>query len=281
MSSPTLPDGTDVGRVTLTVSALDTVLPFYRDVVGLTVRERAADRAVLGTEGGTLLVLEADPGAGPRPDDAAGLFHVAFLYPSRGALGDALARVESSRHRLTGASDHRVSEALYLRDPDGNGVELYRDRPREGWPERDGRVEMDTLRLDVDALRADAAGEADAGAPEDTVVGHVHLETTDLDAAEAFYAGTLGFDVRQRWETDALFVAAGGYHHHVGLNGWNSRSEPASGRGLAEFEVVLPDATALDSVRDRSADAAVDTRDEGGDLVVADPDGIDVRLRTE
>ncbi|MFC7098466.1 VOC family protein [Halobaculum marinum] len=270
-----------IGAVTLAVSDLDRVLAFYRDVVGLRVRERDDDRAVLGTPVTDLLVLVHDPDAPPRPSDAAGLFHTAFLFPSRAALGDALARAREAGARITGASDHRVSEALYLRDPEGNGVELYRDRPREAWPETDDRVEMDTLPLDVESLLTDRAGEFDAAgdpAPDDTTVGHVHLEVTDLEAAEAFYVDALGFDVRQRWEAEALFVAAGGYHHHIGLNTWNRRSSPASGRGLREFEVVVSDETALDAVRSDLADAGVAFRADGDALVASAPDGVAVRV---
>ncbi|WP_284014339.1 VOC family protein [Halobaculum litoreum] len=279
--SNTIDPAARIGRVTLAVSDLDAVVAFYRDVVGLTVRERDDDRASLGTADATLLELDRDPEAGPRPADAAGLFHTAFLYPSRGALGDALARAREAGARIGGASDHRVSEALYLRDPEGNGVELYRDRPREAWPETDGRVEMDTLPLDVASLLTDRAGEFDTAgdpAPDDTTVGHVHLEVTDLDAAEAFYVDALGFDVRQRWEAEALFVAAGGYHHHVGLNTWNDRTAPATGRGLREFEVVVSDGTALGAVRSGLADAGVAFRADGDALVASGPDGVSVRV---
>ncbi|GAA0194129.1 VOC family protein [Halobaculum roseum] len=270
-----------IGLVTLAVSDLDAVIPFYRDVVGLRVRERDDGRAVLGTDADDLLVLDAAPEAGPRPPDAAGLFHTAFLFPSRGALGDALSRARDAGERLTGASDHRVSEALYLRDPEGNGVELYRDRPREEWPEADGEVQMDTLPLDVDSLLADRAGDADdAGeaAPADTAVGHVHLEVTDLDAAEAFYVDAAGFDVRQRWESDALFVAAGGYHHHVGLNTWNRRTAPASGTGLVEFEVAVPDGDGLEAIRGRLVDAGVEVHDGSDGFLAVAPDDVRVRF---
>ncbi|MFC6785252.1 VOC family protein [Halobaculum halobium] len=294
MPTRSLPTGTRLGRVTLTVSDLDAVIPFYRDVVGLTVRERRDGRAVLGVAGGDdvpedtssaddLLALNEDADAGPRPSDAAGLFHTAFLFPSRAALGDALARTRDAGARLTGASDHRVSEALYLRDPEGNGVELYRDRPRSEWPEEDGEVQMDTLPLDVDALLADRAGDADeAGeaASAGITIGHVHLEVTDLEAAESFYVDALGFDVRQRMGTDALFVAAGGYHHHVGLNTWNRRRAAVAGTGLAEVEVLLPDDAALAAVRERLTAAAVDVSSDGDGLVALDADGIRVRLST-
>ncbi|WP_277553267.1 VOC family protein [Halobaculum limi] len=273
---------TYVDRVTLAVTDLDAVLAFYREVVGLAVLDRTSDRAVLGTDDRSLLVLEADPDADERPPRAAGLFHTAFLFPSRAALGDALHRIQASGDQLTGASDHRVSEALYLRDPEGNGVELYRDRPREEWPETDGRVEMDTLPLDTDALLADRAGAADASAPSETAVGHVHLEVTDLDDSEAFYVDGVGFDVRQRWADEALFVAADGYHHHVGLNTWNRRSDPVSGRGLVEISVVVPDEDAVDAARDRLAGIGARVDEDSDDsFLVSDPDGIRIRIRAD
>ncbi|MFC7068173.1 VOC family protein [Halobaculum lipolyticum] len=282
-----MPDSIDpaarIGRVTLAVADLDATIAFYRDVVGLAVRERDDERAVLGTDADALLVLEADADAGPRPADAAGLFHTAFLFPSRAALGDALGRARDAGAHLTGASDHLVSEAVYLRDPEGNGVELYRDRPRDEWPGTDDRVEMDTRRLDVDALLADRAGDADGAgdpAPGGTTVGHVHLEVTDLDAAEAFFGEALGFAVRQRMGTAALFVAAGGYHHHVGLNTWNGRTAPVSGRGLRSFEVVVPDEAALEAVLGRLPEATVDDTAAGAATVAA-PDGFAVRLVVE
>ena len=290
-SETSLPDATRVGRTALSVADLDTTAAFYRDVVGLAVLRRETGAAALGAGGTPLLKLRADD-ASPRGSSAAGLFHNAFRVPSRSALGDALRRVRS-RWRLDGASDHRVSEALYLADPEGNGVEIYWDRPREEWPTADdGTVRMDTLQLNTDAIAA--LGSGDERAPPDTGVGHVHLEVTSLDASREFYAGVLGMRVRQEYGRSALFLAAGDYHHHVGLNTWNGRTAPAEGRGLAWFELVLPDRSALDAARDRfeRADVSVsnvtdadsdpsvsDVADSGVEVV--DPDGTAVRLRVD
>jgi len=274
-----MPASAHVGCVGLIVNDLDAAVRFYADVVGLRVQSREDDRATLGADGDPLVVLRADPDAPERGRGEAGLFHTAFRLPTRGALGDALDRVQE-RWQLSGASDHLVSEALYLSDPAGNGVEIYWDRPREEWPVTDeGRVGMDTLPLDLDDLRAAAAG-GDA-APDGTDVGHVHLEVTDLAAAREFYVDRLGLDVRQRFGDSALFVAAGEYHHHVGLNTWNGRSEPASAgtRGLDWFELVVPDDEAFEEVRSRldSGGASLESTDDG--LAVSDPDGIGLRLR--
>jgi catechol 2,3-dioxygenase len=277
--SPTpgaLPGGARIGRIALRVADLDAVIDFYRDVVGLAVLDRTATGATLGADGTPLLVLAREADAPERARAAAGLYHAAFRVPSRGALGDALARVRG-QWELDGASDHLVSEALYLSDPEGNGVELYRDRPRESWPETgDGGVAMATDPLDLEGVAAAAAG--DDRAPPGTDVGHVHLEVASLDAFEAFYVDALGFAVRAT-VPGARFVAAGGYHHHVAGNTWNHRTAPAEGRGLSWVEVVVPTAEGLAAVRERLVDRghAVTATNEG--VAVADPDGIEIRLR--
>jgi catechol 2,3-dioxygenase len=282
MSTPSsaLPAATRLGRAALVVSDLDATAAFYRDVVGLEVLRRERTEATLGVDGTPSLVLTADDDARPRDRAAAGLFHSAFRVPSRGALGAALTRIRD-RWDLEGASDHLVSEALYLRDPEGNGVEIYRDRDRSEWPTTDdGRVAMVTDPLDLDDLATEVTG--GEAAPAETDVGHVHLEVTSLDAARAFYADALGMAVRQEMD-GALFLAAGEYHHHVGCNVWNRRSAPAEGRGLDWYEVVVP-GEALAAARDRFErtgiePVATDAADEGDGFTVADPDGIELRVR--
>lgn len=271
-----LPPETGVGRVALTVEDLDAVTDFYESVVGLAVHEHAGGRAVLGDGETPLLELTRAATASERPRAAAGLFHTAIRVPDREALGDGLRRIGSS-WRLSGAADHLVSEALYCRDPGGNGVEVYRDRPRSAWGEADnGGVEMATEPLDTDAIREVAGG--DDAAPAGTDVGHVHLEVTDLDAAREFYADALGMTVRATYD-GALFLAAGDYHHHVGVNVWNNRSAPVSGRGLAWFELVVPDAASLAAARDRLDDAGYAVADTADGAAVTDTDGVTVRLR--
>ena len=290
-----LPETAEIGRVALRAESLDRVLPFYRDALGFDVRREGEARARLTAGGETLLILEEDGDAPERGGDEAGLFHLAIRVPDRGALADALARVRDAGTTLTGASDHLVSEALYLRDPAGNGVEVYRDRPREEWPRTDdGGVAMDTLPLDLDGLSAaggasegsDTGGaDGSAGLPAGTDVGHVHLEVTDLARSVAFYADALGLNVRARYGDAAAFLAAGDYHHHVGLNTWNGRTSPASdGFGLMWFEVALPDAGALDAVRRRLEGRGYAVEADGGEredrdaVTAVDPDGVRVRL---
>ena len=274
----TLPDETRLGRTALRVGDRERLTEFYRRVVGLEVLARDDGTSTLGAGGTPLLVLEAAPDAPERPRSAAGLYHNAFRVPSRAALGDALRRVRE-RWRLDGASDHGVSEALYLSDPEGNGVEIYRDHPRAEWPAGDDTpVRMTTDPLDVEGVAAAAGGRA--GAPAGTDLGHVHLEVTSLATFEGVYVDALGFDV-QAAAPRARFVGAGGYHHHVGANTWQGRTDPRSGRGIAWFEVVLPAAAGLDGIRERLPGAGVSTTETDDGLEVTDPDGIRVRLRTD
>jgi catechol 2,3-dioxygenase len=273
-----LPATTRVGRVALCVNDLDQLADFYESVVGLEVLHHETDRAVLGAGGGPLLELNADPNAPKRGKDEAGLFHTAFRVPSRAALADALSRVRD-QWQLDGASDHLVSEALYLRDPEDNGIEIYCDRPREEWPnEDDGTVGMETLPLDLDEFRD--LGQNATTVLSGTTVGHVHLEVSSLSASRAFYVDGFGMGIRDRYGEAALFVAAGEYHHHVGLNTWNGRTEPREGRGLQWFELVLPDDEALETVQTRFDKQEIDVTTEEG-IEVTDPNGIELRIRVE
>ena len=278
-SSRGLPATTEIGRVALCVTDLDRMVEFYRDVVGLAVHHRESNRATLASGDESLLELHEDPEAPERSRGETGLFHTAFLVPSREALGEALGRVRD-RWRLDGASDHLVSEALYLSDPEGNGIEIYRDRPQEEWPTNpDGTVGMDTRRLDIDELGDRCSG--DDRFPDGTVVGHVHLEVSWLADAQDFYVDTLGMNVRQRYGESALFVAAGGYHHHIGLNVWNGRTEPPQGRGLEWFEIVVPDQNVLESIQNRFEEEGIGVSEIDSGIEVADPDEIQLRIRVE
>lgn len=276
MVMSSIPEDARIGRVALTVTDIERMTTFYESVVGLEVLSTGDGRAVLGVDGAALLVLIENHDAEPRPRDAAGLFHTAFRVPSREALGDALRRVES-QWELDGAADHIVSEALYFSDPEGNGIEVYCDRPRTEWEEtEDGMVKMATLQADLAGIREQAAG--DEQMSDGTTVGHVHLEVSDLSAARRFYVDALGMNVRQDLGS-ALFVAAGGYHHHIGLNTWNNRASSTSGRGLTWFEVTFPDGDALEAVRDRCEDRGIAVESVDGGYELVDPDGIVVRLQ--
>lgn len=275
-----LPASAHIGRVTLRVDDLDRIVAWYETVIGLTVHHRSDDQAVLGTGSEPLLVVVAAPDIPSRDRNEAGLFHTAFRVPSRTALADALGRIRQQGD-LEGASDHLLSEALYLTDPEGNGVEVYCDREREEWPNSDtnGSVGMDTLPLDTTSLPDRSHPEPSV--PAGTTVGHVHLESTALGAARAFYVDDLGLRVRDRFGESALFVAAGNYHHHVGLNVWNDRTEPHTGQGLHRFEIVVPDDQTLDAVRSRLEESGRRFTATQEGIEVSDPDGIDLRVITE
>ncbi|HEY7266359.1 MAG TPA: VOC family protein, partial [Solirubrobacterales bacterium] len=254
--------GTSMGTVTLTVADRDRMRDFYRDAIGLSELDPGNGVVRLGAGELPIVELVADPDAAPRPRGTSGLFHLAILVPSRPDLASALQRVAEAGWRLSGASDHLVSEALYLSDPEGNGIELYRDRPREEWPRRDGFVQMDTLPLDLDGVLGELRREdAGAGMAPGTRIGHVHLNVGDLAAAEAFYSGALGFDVTVRGYPGALFVSAGGYHHHLGLNTWageGAPAPPAGSRGLRSFEIVLPSDDALEKLERRLTEGGIE-----------------------
>lgn len=230
-----------IGAVSLRVRDLPALTAFYRDAIGLSVIAQDADHAVLGAGGEPLVKLEA---GAQHPSSAAGLFHMALLLPSRRDLGNWLRHAAETRTGLEGASDHLVSEALYLSDPEGNGIEIYRDRSRPEWPRLDGgRIAMATERLDLDALLRDAEPQAYAGMPEGTVMGHVHLRVGDVQQAEGFYRDALGFEVMVHYP-GASFMATGGYHHHIATNTWHSRGagpRREGEAGLSSFELVAGD----------------------------------------
>jgi catechol 2,3-dioxygenase len=237
---------TRMGPVHLTVANLERSLAFYRQAVGLRVREQAAGRASLGTGTADLLVLVEVPGA-PPAHGYTGLFHFAVLLPDRVSLARWLAHAVRERIPLQGLSDHFVSEAIYLADPDGHGIEIYADRPRELW---DGLVaaRMTTLPLDVDDLLgelADPATEPFEALPDGTAMGHVHLRVASIPETIAFYRDVLGFGLTAALGNQAAFFAAGGYHHHLGANTWQSLGAsppPPGSAALRHATIVLPDA---------------------------------------
>jgi len=224
-----------VETVTLTVSDLAAMVRFYEKAIGLATLATEGGQATLGAGAKPLLHLRQDPSALPAVRGELGLFHVAFLLPSREDLGAWLAHARASGIRLSGAADHAVSAALYLSDPEGNGIEVYADRPREDWPREGEAILMTNEPLDLTALAASAAAEW-CGAPEGTVVGHVHLCVGSLAEADAFWTGTFPLALTHRY-AQASFYGAGGYHHHVAANTWRSAGagpRPEGRLGVAE-----------------------------------------------
>jgi catechol 2,3-dioxygenase len=279
-----IPPDTSIGKVRLRVADLDDLTTFYERVIGLPAVERGGDVVRLGAVGGEPLIeLLGAPDAPPAPSFSTGLFHLAILVPDRAELARSLQRVAGAGWRLTGASDHLVSEALYLQDPEGNGIEIYRDRPREEWRRNGDELAMATLPLDLESIlgELDPSERQADGMPGGTTMGHVHLQVADIPAAERFYNRALGLDVMVRSYPGALFLAAGGYHHHIGLNTWQSEGAPPppeGSLGLDRYELVLPSAAERDSAADRLAEVGADPQrlDEG--VVASDPSGNRVLL---
>jgi catechol 2,3-dioxygenase len=275
-----------MGTVRLTVSDLARSREFYEQAIGLLANERDDGSLALGVPGEHPLVeLRGDVSAPPLERRATGLYHLAILLPSRVDLGFALARLATARWALDGASDHLVSEALYLSDPDGNGIEIYRDRPRDEWRYHDGKLAMSTLPLDLRSIVAeirDVPGDQPQ-MPAGTRIGHVHLQVNDLRQAEDFYNGVLGFEVTVRGYPGALFVSAGGYHHHIGLNTWHSlgAAPPPSGAiGLDSFEIMLPNEDERLRVLERVSAAGIAVEQHAKGPLVRDPAGNSVLLCT-
>jgi catechol 2,3-dioxygenase len=279
-----IPPDTSIGKVRLRVADLDDLTTFYERVIGLPAVERGGDVVRLGAVGGEPLIeLLGAPDAPPAPSFSTGLFHLAILVPDRAELARSLQRVAGAGWRLTGASDHLVSEALYLQDPEGNGIEIYRDRPREEWRRNGDELAMATLPLDLESIlgELDPSERQADGMPGGTTMGHVHLQVADIPAAERFDTRALGLDVMVRSYPGALFLAAGGYHHHIGLNTWQSEGAPPppeGSLGLDRYELVLPSAAERDSAADRLAEVGADPQrlDEG--VVASDPSGNRVLL---
>jgi catechol 2,3-dioxygenase len=287
-----IPSGTRIGAVHLTVSDLDRSLIFYLQQVGLGEIWRRGASAGLGVSNRVLLVLHESPGA-PHPGRTAGLYHFAILVPSRLDLARSLRHFADLGTRMQGFSDHHVSEALYLADPDGIGIEVYRDRPRDQWLGPDGRFHMTLDPLDVEGLlqEADADRRAAsasnqsgwAGLAPGTTIGHVHLRVSFIEDSERFYREVLGFDLTQRFGESAIFLSAGGYHHHVAANVWagiGAPRPPEGAIGLKHFEIVLPDTTALADVARRITAAGVEAETSGDVVSVQDPSGNRIELVT-
>lgn len=281
-----LPASLRLGPAHLTVRDLDRSVAYYQDVAGLRQHDRGDATAALGAGGEDVLVLHENPAA-RAAGRHTGLFHVALLHPSRLELSRTVRRLAAGRLPISGASDHGVSEALYLRDPDGNGLELYADRPRSAWPppsEDGGRVGMYTRALDVEELLRVSDGEDVHRHVDGLVVGHLHLHVGAIPPALGFYRDVLGFEQMTTYP-GASFLAAGGYHHHLAVNTWAGDGigpAPADAVGLREWSVVLPDPAAVDAVRGRLDAAGIPVEDHGADgFVVRDPWEIALRVRAD
>ncbi|SEB81150.1 catechol 2,3-dioxygenase [Paramicrobacterium humi] len=278
-TSSKLAADTAMGPVTLLVANLDTMTAYYRDAITLQVMSAADDSVTLGRGGTPVVILQHAPELQHAASGSAGLFHTAILFESQAALAAALYSVARSEPgTFTGSADHLVSQAFYFTDPEGNGVELYWDRDRTEWSWVHGQVEMATLYLDPNAYLREHLTELAATTPNDStlggaVVGHVHLSVGDTTTAREFYVDTLGFDATLAMGNQALFVSAGGYHHHMAMNVWNSRGAgprmPAL--GLGRIDIELPEKDGVGALDERLRHHKVQTRDDGRSLSFDDP----------
>ncbi|MBB4063517.1 VOC family protein [Gellertiella hungarica] len=270
-----------VGETRLAVRDLDLIVRYYEQMIGLGVLERGEHGAVLGAGGQPLLHLQSGKDVRPAPQRSSGLFHTAFLMPDRQALGRWLVHAAHSGVRLDGAADHLVSEAIYLSDPEGNGIEIYADRPHGRWSYgADGTVAMDTLPFDLQALYDETPKDRFGGMDDRVAIGHLHLKVGNLPDADAFFENVLGLRKMCTYP-GASFYATGGYHHHVAANIWQSRgtgAREANQAGLSRYSLHFNDRTAFEGVKNALDTLEIPTVREGNAVRFTDPWGMDVVL---
>ena len=276
---------TMIGEVQLSVANLERSLDFYQQTLGFQRLGYAGSQAGLGVGGKRLVVLNEKPGARPV-EHVTGLYHLAVLLPNRRSLARLIYHLVEKEIEVTGAADHGVSEALYLSDPDGNGIDLYADRHKNDWPRDDiGRLQMGTEELDIEDLVLELKGRLSAwdGLPSGTVIGHIHLHVADLAITEHFYRQILGLNLTQRYAAGALFFAAGEYHHHIGANIWagvGAPPPPPDAAGLRWFELLLPGKEALQAILERLQTNGIPSETQGGGTLVRDPAGNGILLKS-
>ncbi len=272
---------TFVENLELKILNMERSIAFYENIMGFKVLEKEGNRTVLTADGETALLTLIQPeNVKPKESHKSGLYHFALLLPSREDLGSFLHHIAKINYPL-GASDHHVSEALYLQDVDGNGIEIYADRPASTWVWKDKEVHMVTEPLNAEEVLAAGENKVWKGLPADTVMGHIHLHVGNLELAENFYCDGLGFDVVTRYGGQALFISADGYHHHIGLNVWNGRDIPAASKesvGLQIFTIHYPNHEKIKEVILRLNEMGVEVREENGDWITTDPFGLSIRL---
>jgi catechol 2,3-dioxygenase len=278
------PPVTFVSQVNIKVQSLERSLAFYQEVIGFKVYEKTDKSAKLTADGKTVLLsLEQPSDVVPKRGRTTGLYHFALLLPDRVDLAKILKHFLQTGYPLQGASDHLVSEALYLADPDGNGIEIYTDRPASKWEWNDQHVVMATEALDAENLLAEGMEQNWNGLPAGTVMGHIHLHVAELVKTEEFYTKGLGFEVVSRYGPQALFISSGKYHHHIGLNTWNgvgAPTPPANSVGLDSFSLVLPDETSLKETVARLKEIGAEVSEENGMSITVDPSGNRIKLET-
>lgn len=276
---------TFVKRVDLRVADFNRSLAFYQNVIGFQVLQQSERKAVLTADGQTgILTIEQPDDVIPKQNRTTGLYHFALLLPDRHELGKVFKHLLDIGYPLQGGSDHLVSEALYLADPDGNGIEIYADRPSESWHWSDGEVSMSTEPLNVESLLAEGKGEYWGKLPKNTIMGHIHLHVSDLRKSEEFYCAGLGFDIVCRYGNSALFISTGKYHHHIGLNTWNgvgAPKPPENSVGLIQFSLAFPDENVRESAVGRLKQLGYQVSEKNDHFYTIDPSGNQIQLVVE
>jgi catechol 2,3-dioxygenase len=276
----TIDSATTVGHLTLAVKNLEEQRDFYLKVIGLTELDCKSKYVDLGIPGKLILRLKHCPDGKQYPH-APGFFHLAIRLPGMGELGQWLKHLLDSKYPLGGAGDHLVSEALYLTDPEGNGIEIYYDRPKDQWEYNENGIKMDTLAVDLESLLEKADDRTFAGLPPGSSLGHIHLRVNDVKKAVEFYRDVLGFQVMALWP-GAGFLSAGGYHHHIGVNMWNSRGAqpaPADSLGLVSYTILLAKQEARDDLLDHLNRQKQEIEKSGEDWVLKDPSQNEIMLK--
>jgi catechol 2,3-dioxygenase len=271
-----------INRVDLRVEDLQRSLMFYQNIIGFRVLEQSGERAVLTADGRTpLLSIEQSANLIPKQPRTTGLYHYALLLPNRYELGKVLNHLLQVGYPLQGGSDHLVSEALYLADPDGNGIEIYRDRPAESWDWRNGEVVMTTEPIDAEGLLAERKGDAWEGLPPETLMGHIHLHVAEFEKIKEFYCQGLGFEIVCRYGNQALFISTGKYHHHIGLNTWQGVGAPKpleNSVGLMKYSIVFPSNEERETAVEKLGKLGFRVLNENGVILAEDPSGNRVEL---
>lgn len=275
---------TYVGEVTLNVQDLNRVLDFYKDIIGFQVLKQTNRKVDLTADGKTVLLsLEQPEDIQPKQERTTGLYHFALLLPNRSELGKVIIHLAQNNVQL-GAGDHSVSEAIYLSDPEGNGIEIYSDRPEETWDWENDQVMMDTKQLDAEDLIKAANGQAWEGLPAETVMGHIHLHVSHLEETEKFYEEGLGFERVLQFGSQALFMSTGKYHHHIGLNTWAGAgisAPPENSPGLKQFVLEYPSQRERDAAIENLKKVGAEVQEKDGAVYATDPSGNVIQLNVQ
>ncbi len=274
---------TFVSQVHLNVQDLQRSLDFYQNIIGFKILEQTERKAVLTADGKTpLVIIEQPEHVIPKQRRTTGLYHYALLLPNRADLAKVILHMIKTQYPLQGGSDHLVSEALYLADPDGNGIEIYCDRPSSSWKWNGDEVVMATEPMNVESIVKEDDGKPWTGLPADTIMGHIHLHVAEFKKVEEFYCHGLGFEIVCRYGGQALFISTGGYHHHIGLNTWNGVGVPApieNSVGMSSYTVVFPNEEARKEAVARISTMGAIVTEERGSLLTHDPSGNKIELR--